>query len=67
MHFFIQHNEIIKTHVLRFSPQKKSFYLQASVINEKGNEYERCGLNWDKLWKPSYSIFMQYLRDTLIK
>jgi len=33
MHFWIQHNEISKTHLFRFLPQKKSFYLQASVIS----------------------------------
>jgi len=32
MHFWIQHNEISKTHLFWFLPQKKSFFLQASVI-----------------------------------
>jgi hypothetical protein len=33
MHFSIQHNEISKTHLCWFLTQKKSFYLQASVID----------------------------------
>ena len=33
MHFWIQHNEISKTHLFLFLPQKKSFFLQASVIS----------------------------------
>jgi hypothetical protein len=33
MHFLIQHNEISKTHLFWFLPQKKKvFFLQASVI-----------------------------------
>jgi hypothetical protein len=32
MRFWIQHNEISKTHLFRFLPQKKYFYLQANVI-----------------------------------
>ena len=35
MHFWIQHNEISKTHLFWFLPQKKSFFLQASVINKE--------------------------------
>jgi len=35
MHFWIQHNEISKTHLFWFLPQKKSFFLQASVISYK--------------------------------
>jgi hypothetical protein len=31
MHFLIQYNEISKTHLFWFLPQKKSFVLQASV------------------------------------
>jgi hypothetical protein len=32
MHFLIQHNEISKSHVFLFLPQKKMFFLQPSVI-----------------------------------
>jgi hypothetical protein len=35
MDFWIQHNEISKTQLCRFLPQKNSFYLQASVIFSK--------------------------------
>jgi len=35
MHFWIQHNEISKTHLFLFLPQKKSFFLQASVITDR--------------------------------
>jgi hypothetical protein len=32
MHFLIQHNEISKTQLFLFLPQKKSLFLQASVM-----------------------------------
>jgi len=57
MHFWIQHNEISKTHLFWFLLQKKSFFLQASVIvhiqhanannytcihKEKSNKMQNC-------------------------
>jgi hypothetical protein len=48
MHFWIQHNEISKTHLCWFLPQKKSFYLQASVINSLQQ--------WMKKWTTTLQV-----------
>jgi hypothetical protein len=46
MHFWIQHNEISKTHLFWFLPQKKSFFLQASELT---NQLTNCLNIWSRV------------------